>query len=288
MNNLILKVIENKDSLTVSLRELHKALGSKRRFADWVKPVIDTYGDELIEIISQVHGGKNSVRDVTDYAASVNTAKHICLMAKTDAGKDIRQYLINVEQAWNSPERVMARGLQAANEIMNKLKAELENKNLKIEEMQPKADFADAVAADCGCILVREEARIISQALGISFGEQTFYKWLREHKYVVRDKKYSDQNLPTQKTIDLGVMRIKESGVKLKGGGYKVTKTAVVTGKGQEYFLTKIKEFIKAEETEAPAVKKPETPSVGDLWESMHDVNTDTRKGQIKKRSEAL
>lgn len=124
---------------------------------------------------------------------TVDMAKHICLMSRTEKGKQCRQYLIDLEKAWNAPEQVMARALKIANKTIDSLKSD----NTKLIEdnarMKPKEIFADAVSASETSLLVRDVAKLIRQN-GVKIGEKRLYKWLRENGYVCQGS-----TAPTQK-----------------------------------------------------------------------------------------
>lgn len=118
------------------------------------------------------------------------------------------------------------------------------NKELqeKVNEMQPKALFADAVASSHTSILIGELAKIL-KGNGINMGQKRLFEWMRQHGYLIK-RKGSDRNMPTQKSMDLGLFEIKESTYQNADGSVKITKTPKVTGKGQAYFINK---FLKEE-----------------------------------------
>lgn len=111
------------------------------------------------------------------------------------------------------------------------------NKELedKMKEDKPKVLFADAVSIAKNTILIREMAKLIKQN-GIDMGERRLFIWLRENGYLIK-KIGTDYNMPTQKSMDLGLFEIKESPVLHSSGEIEISKTPKVTGKGQQYFL---------------------------------------------------
>lgn len=126
-------------------------------------------------------------------------------------------------------------------ELMAKALIEAQNvlaaKDKVIEEMKPKALFADAVATSHTSILVGELAKILKQN-GIDMGQKRLFAWLREKGYLIK-RQGTDYNMPTQKAMDLGLFEIKE-GSYVNGSGVNITtKTPKVTGKGQQYFINK-------------------------------------------------
>lgn len=231
--NELLKV--NFDAQTVSARELHKKLNIGTLFKDWF-PRMCEYGFaenvdfNMLKIERvQIEGSRAVKREITDYEISIDMAKQICMIQRTPEGKAVRQYLIDLEKAWNTPELVMARGLQAAQAMIQKL-------DKQIEEMQPKAIFADAVAASKKSILIGELAKLICQN-GVEIGQKRLFEWLRNNGYLI--KSGSSKNMPMQRYIEQGLFEIKENAISTAEGTIKTTFTTKVTGKGQIYFVNK-------------------------------------------------
>ncbi len=129
-----------------------------------------------------------------------------------------------------SGQELMAKALIEAQSV-------LAAKDKQIQEMKPKAIFADAVATSHTSILVGELAKILKQN-GIEMGQKRLFAWLREKGYLIK-RQGTDYNMPTQKAMDLGLFEIKE-GSYINGAGANITtKTPKVTGKGQQYFINK-------------------------------------------------
>lgn len=131
-----------------------------------------------------------------------------------------------------SDSEIMARALVVAQKT-------IENKDKLIEDMKPKAIFADAVVTSHSSILVGELAKLLKQN-GIDIGQNRLFKWLRDKGYLIK-RKGTDFNMPTQKSMDLGLFEIKERTINNPDGGIRITKTPKVTGKGQLYFVNKFK-----------------------------------------------
>lgn len=129
-----------------------------------------------------------------------------------------------------SGQELMAKALIEAQSV-------LAAKDKQIEEMKPKALFADAVATSHTSILVGELAKILKQN-GIDMAQKRLFAWLREKGYLIK-RQGTDYNMPTQKAMDLGLFEIKE-GSYVNGSGVNITtKTPKVTGKSQQYFINK-------------------------------------------------
>lgn len=236
MNELI-KV--DADAQVVSARELHEALEVEKRFSAWFETNSQGFveGEDFtgayLKVQSNQYGGE---KEIQDYNLSVDMAKHICLMSRTDKGKACRQYLIDVEKAWNTPEQVMARALKIANQTIDSLK----KNNIKLikanERMKPKEIFADAVATSKTSILVGDLAKLICQN-GYQIGQKRLFDWLRNNGYLV--KSGSSYNMPMQRYVEQGLFEVKESNVQIPDGSVRTTRTTKVTGKGQVYFVNK-------------------------------------------------
>lgn len=107
----------------------------------------------------------------------------------------------------------------------------------KVEADAPKVLFADAVSASSTSILVGELAKLLKQN-GVDIGQQRLFRWLRENGYLIR-RNGSDFNMPTQKSMELGLFTVKETAITHSDGAVSVSKTTKVTGKGQQYFIQK-------------------------------------------------
>lgn len=154
MNELI-RISFDSDRPTVSGRELYAALEIGSNYTTWFSRMCDYGFVEGIDYIScfpnvesESHGGQNKI----DHQLTIDMAKQICMIQRTETGRKFRQYFIKVEEAWNSPEAIMARALQFANNqlaLMQKKNAELIGtvaiQNQQITEMKPKASYYDVV-----------------------------------------------------------------------------------------------------------------------------------------------
>ncbi|HDN0580444.1 TPA: phage antirepressor KilAC domain-containing protein, partial [Staphylococcus aureus] len=126
------------------------------------------------------------------------------MMSGTEKGFDFREYFIQVEKAWNSPEMIMQRALKIANNTINQLET-------KIERDKPKIVFADAVATTKTSILVGELAKIIKQN-GINIGQRRLFEWLRQNGFLIK-RKGVDYNMPTQYSMERELFEIKETSI---------------------------------------------------------------------------
>ena len=142
MNELLKINTTDSERITVSARDLYEFLEATERFNSWfdrMKQYGLTEGEDFNPLKSlrvQTEGNREVQREVDDYQLTIDTAKQIAMLQRNEKGTQARKYFIQVENAWNSPERVMARALTIANKTIETLK--IEN-----SEMKPKADYFD-------------------------------------------------------------------------------------------------------------------------------------------------
>lgn len=232
MNELINVTLNDNHEPVVSGRQLHEALGVKTPYSMWFDRMIE-YGftenqDFLLNnFVKQTgRGGHNKV----DHIIKLDMAKEIAMIQRTDKGKQVRAYFIQIEKDYNSPEKIMARALLMADKKVHQLEAQ-------IEADRPKVLFADAVSASHTSILVGELAKLLKQN-GVDIGATRLFTWLRNHGYLIK-RNGRDWNMPTQKSVELGLIRVKETSITHSDGHITVSKTPLVTGKGQQYFINK-------------------------------------------------
>ena len=135
-----------------------------------------------------------------------------------------------------SDDELMARALQVAQRKIEERDKVIEQQSRKIELDKPKTIFADAVKASETSILIGDLAKIISQN-GVSIGQNRLFEWLRENGYLI--KYGNSRNMPTQRSMEMGLFEIKESTHQNPDGSVRITRTPKVTGKGQIYFINK-------------------------------------------------
>lgn len=157
--NELLKV--NTDTQTVSARELHDVLEATERFSVWIQRYIPNFieGEDFTSVSKLTVVNNGAERELEDYALTIDTAKHICLMSRTEKGKQCRQYLIDIEKAWNTPEQIMARALKVADETIRSLSVEVKALSNKINEMQPKVSYLDKILESKDTVLVTQIAK---------------------------------------------------------------------------------------------------------------------------------
>lgn len=206
----------NFDTKTVSARDLHEALGIEKRFSAWFETNSQGFieGEDFTTVLVgtevQNNGGVQ-IRELTDHNLTVDMAKHICLMSRTEKGKQCRQYLIDLEKAWNTPEQIMARALRVAEQTISSL-------NTKVLEMKPKADFFDAVADSKTAISMNDVSKVLAVK---GYGRNNLFDFLRNEGILDRN------NVPYQRYVDCGWFRVIEQKYTKNGEQYISTKTLV-------------------------------------------------------------
>lgn len=218
----------NNDTQTVSARELHEKLHIKTAFKDWFPRMCEYGFEEGIDFCSKLsETSQRGGRPSKDADISIDMAKQICMIQRTPEGKQCRQYLIDLEKAWNTPEQVFARALRMADETINNLK-------IKIKEQKPLVTFAENVASSADSISMKQMANL-AQDEHIDIGRNRLIKFLKEKKILMKD------NTPYQQYLDrkyFDVIKVAKHTV----CGEMYFPTTVITGKGQIWLLNKLKE----------------------------------------------
>lgn len=232
MNELINVTLNDNHEPVVSGRQLHEALGVKTEYKKWFSRMTE-YGfneNEDFLKVTQKCLTSSTGQNTTDHIIKLDMAKEIAMIQRTDKGKEVRQYFIQVEKDFNSPEKIMARALLMADKKVHKLEAQ-------IEADKPKVLFADAVSASKSSCLIGELAKILKQN-GIDIGQNKLFQWLRSNGYLI-SRRGESWNQPTQKSMQLGLFELKKTNINHADGHTTVNTTTKVTGKGQQYFINK-------------------------------------------------
>ena len=196
--------------------------------------------------MNQIHtpGGTQNVTVVNE-----SGLYHVILRSDKPEAAPFRRWVTNdvlpairKTGSYNAPQltrsQLLATALIAAHE-------ELEEKDKQIETMKPKALFADAVSASKKSILVGELAKLLSQN-GINIGQNRLFDWMRKNGYLIKDPKRSDYNLPTQRSMEMGLFEIKETTIQ-HSDHISINRTPKISGRGQVYFVNL---FLKAKKTQ--------------------------------------
>lgn len=238
MNDIILST-QNGEPV-VSSRQIAESFGKEHKHVlDAVKNLVaeNSAAKSMFHLSSFENRGKK-------YPMYLMNRDGFSLLAMGFTGKEAVQWKLKYIAAFNEMEKqlaqrpplsrseLMAQALIAAHD-------ELEHKNAQIEEMTPKAVFADAVRASKSSILIGELAKILRQN-GVEMGQNRLFEWLRRNGYLI-SRAGSDRNMPTQRAVEMGLLEIKETTICHSDGHTSISKTPKVTGKGQIYFVNKLK-----------------------------------------------
>ena len=227
MNDLII-VSENNGKQTVDARGLHTALEVGRDFSNWIKDRIEKYGflagidyeTRSPDLASESHGGQNRI----EYALSVPMAKELAMVENNAKGREVRQYLIKLEQSWNTPELVIARALQAANSIIT-------DQSRRISELVPKAEFFDQVADSKTAISMRDCAAALNLK---GWGRNNLFAFLRDRGIL------DASNLPYREYQDRGYFRVVETSWTDDKGETHITFKTLVYQRGLDWIRKQI------------------------------------------------
>lgn len=135
----------------------------------------------------------------------------------------------------DTPESIMARAVLVAQDTITRLQARTSALEARAEVDRPKVVFADSIEVSRSTILVGELAKLVKQSTGHDIGQRRMFDWLRDNGFL--HKRGSDRNMPTQKSVDMGLIVIKEGSRIGSNGESRITKTPKITGKGQIYFI---------------------------------------------------
>ena len=234
MNELKELINVENENMTVDGRKLHMFLEVNTAYTVWIQRMI-AYG--FVEGEDFVTDSKNVIRadgvimpqTQINHFLTISMAKELCMIQRTERGKQARQYFIQIEKDWNTPEKVMARALEYAHKEICTLKT-------RVDEMRPKEIFADAVSTSKTTVLIGDLAKIL-KGNGVEIGQKRLFKWLRENGYLM--KTTDSYNMPTQRAMEMKLFEVKESTSVNPDGSIRVNKTPKVTGKGQQYFVNK-------------------------------------------------
>jgi anti-repressor protein len=227
--NELMRVNYTQDEPTVSGRELHEFLEVKTKYKDWF-PRMKEYGfteNQDFTLVAQkraTNNPKNPYTEIIDHQITIPMAKEICMIQRSEKGKQARQYFLAIEKSWNTPEMVMSRALKMAEYRINHL--EVENSKLLVANttMQPKAEYFDELVDRNLLTNFRDTAK------ELKVQEKLFIQFLLDKKYIYRDRKgrikpYAEKNDQ--------LFEIKEA--KNEKTGWVGTQT-LITPKGRETF----------------------------------------------------
>lgn len=221
--NELLKVNYEADRITLSARELHKFLELSERFSNWFERMKQYGFVENQDYLGRKVFNTLAKQELQDYEITLDMAKEISMIQRNEKGKEARQYFIEVEKQWNSPEKIIARGLIESQKM-------IENLNQQVIEMKPKAEFFDQVASSKTAIQMSEVAKVLNYP---NFGRNRLFEFLRNKKVLMAN------NIPYQKYVDCGYFRVIEQKYTKPNGDTAINIKTLVYQKGIN-FIKKI------------------------------------------------
>lgn len=237
MNELII-IDEQQQTATVSGRELHKALEIGTRYDIWFKRMCEygfTENTDFISIVQKRSTAQGNETTYIDHQLTIDMAKELCMIQRSEKGRQFRQYFIEVEKQWNDPDAVIARALKLAN-------SKIEQLNARIAIDKPKVEFAELMSTSESCITMNAMAKLIQKS-GVKCGVQELFQWAREHGYLMRSDGY---NIPTAKAVNKGYLVLHVSMFSPKNGEKaREALSARVTPRGQAAFLAGFKKLVQ-------------------------------------------
>lgn len=222
-------------------KDIAKALGFTNPRDAIATHVFDE--DKGVDTIDTL-GGKQSMTVINEsgvyalvFGSRLESAKRFKHWVTSEVLPSIRKnggYIAGQETM--SDDELMAKALLVANNKIAERDKIIEQKQARIEQMKPKAIFADAVSASHTSILIGDLAKLICQN-GVQIGQKRLFEWLRENNFLI--KSGTSRNMPKQRYVEQGLFEVKESNIQNPDGSVRITRTTKVTGKGQIYFVNK-------------------------------------------------
>jgi anti-repressor protein len=222
----------NADTMEVSARDVYEALGISKRFSAWFETNAQGFieGEDYTSVLSGTVVNNGAVKPIQDYNLTLYMAKHLCLMSHTGRGRKCRQYLIDLEKAWNTPEQVMARALKIAEQTISSLQENAEKLAAEVEELKPKGEYFDALVDRNLLTSFRDTAK----ELGV--GERDFISYLISRGYIFRDQK---NQIRPYAAKNKGLFELKEFSSRYSDHAGLQT---LITPRGRETFRLLMKE----------------------------------------------
>ena len=221
----LIKVTEENGEQLVSARELYNFLEVTERFSNWFERQMQFGFEESIDFTGCKFFNTQANQELQDYVLKIDMAKEISMLARSEKGKQIRKYFLELEKAWNSPEKVMARALQIANH-------QIETYKQQIEYQKPLVEFADKMLGSKDSLLIRVYAKLLNDE-GLKIGEKKLYSWFRDNGYLNKN------NEPYQQYMEYFEVKVSTYDTPF---GTKTNTTTLIKPKGQLYFFKKLKE----------------------------------------------
>lgn len=162
MMDLIAVNVTEEDKQIVSGRDLHMFLEIGTQYTKWFERMCEYGFSENVDFraVSQKRlTAQGNESTFIDHELTIDMAKQLCMLARNDKGKQAREYFIQIERDWNSPEKVMGRALKIANNVINNQKITIAQQNQQLQELQPKATYYDLVLQNTSLLSITQIAK---------------------------------------------------------------------------------------------------------------------------------
>lgn len=218
MNKLI-PINDNAEQITLSARDLYKFLEATERFSNWFDRNIQYGLEEGIDYVGCKQFNTLARKELQDYQLTIDAAKEISMLQRNEKGREARKYFIELEKAWNTPERIMQRALEVSKKI-------IEEQNEQLFNQKPKVEFFDQVASSKDAIEMSNVAKVLNIP---GFGRNKLFEFLREMKVL------QSNNIPYQRYCDSKHFRVVETKYTTPNGEVRISLKTLVYQKGLKY-----------------------------------------------------
>ena len=232
VNELIKVEINENQEPVISGRELHEKLEIDTPFRIWFPRMCEYGFSENIDYTPYIFVHPKNNQETIDYILKLDMAKEISMIQRNEKGKQIRKYFIEVEKEFNSPDKIMARGLLIADKTIKEQKTLISNLEYKIEKDKNKVEFYDDVVDSTTTFEISKVAKMLNF---IQVGRNNLFEILREQGILQRD------NTPYQNYVDRGWFRLIETKYTKPNGDVQLNYKTVVYQKGIEHIAKLLK-----------------------------------------------
>ena len=233
-NQLIPITMSDEGIPTVNGRALHEFLGVGTEYRHWFPRMCEYGFIDGLDYTPFIFDHPKNKQETVDHAMSLDMAKELSMIQRTEKGKQARQYFIAVEKEYNSPEKIMARALIMANHQIDNLKLDKNLLEAKIQNDKPLVLLAKSIEASDSTISMSQMAKVLKQR-GYDNGRDRLYNWCRDRGFV-----FKDSCEPTQTSVDMGILESYIYEYYNSKNELKQNVSSRVTGKGQIYFVNKL------------------------------------------------
>ena len=232
MNELIKVEINENQEPVISGRELHEKLEIDTPFRIWFPRMCEYGFSENIDYTPYIFVHPKNNQETIDYILKLDMAKEISMIQRNEKGKQMRKYFIEIEKEFNSPDKIMARGLLIADKTIKEQKTLISNLEYKIEKDKNKVEFYDDVVDSTTTFEISKVAKMLNF---IQVGRNNLFEILREQGILQRD------NTPYQNYVDRGWFRLIETKYTKPNGDVQLNYKTVVYQKGIEHIAKLLK-----------------------------------------------